>query len=257
MKVLAAARRAFDTVPIYRRLYGDRPARTRAVPAIGPSAFHLADSVADCIVDADAVVAAVAPLCRGLPRLPFSPVEDRAEAQAREQRLLAALDFLGCTTSRTRFLLLADDATGPLAARLSNSLAAAGGSASILFHAADPAVTGSAVAALDPHSLILLADDPRLDDLAVAGCAVLRLVGLDGWRRTDRRGARLLFSDELHAIGAARAGDPFTLLAQGGLVFETTDPGGQLLVTTVAFTCLPLIRYALGRTGDDLLQDGP
>ena len=156
MGVLAAARRAFDTVPFYRRLYGDRPARTRAVPALGPSAFHLADSVADCVVDGDAVVAAVAPLCRGLPRLPFSPVEDRAEALAREQRLLAALDALGCCTARTRFLLLADDSTGPLAARLSNSLVASGGSASILFHAADLEETRRSVAALDPQCLILL-----------------------------------------------------------------------------------------------------
>jgi hypothetical protein len=29
MKVLAAARRAFDTVPIYRRLYGDGAAQPR------------------------------------------------------------------------------------------------------------------------------------------------------------------------------------------------------------------------------------
>ena len=89
------------------------------------------------------------------------------------------------------------------------------------------------------------------------GRTVLRLVGLDGWRRSDRRVDRLLFSDELHAIGAARAGEPFTLLPEGGLVFEASDPGGQLLVTTSTFTCLPLIRYALGPTGDDLRQGRP
>lgn len=257
MSVLAAARRAYDTVPFYRRLYGERPVRLRSVPAIGPSAFHRADSVVDCVVDGDAVASAVAPLCRGVPRLPFAPVEDRAEALAREQRLVAGLRRLGrfAPQDGTRFLLLADDATGPLAARLSNGLAAAGGSASILFHGCALDTTRSAVAALDPHCVVLLAGDPRMDDLAHG--AVVRVVPVDGWRRDERRCDRLLFSDELHAIGAARAGEPFTLLPEGGLAFETAHPSGQLLVTTTAFTCMPLIRFVLGPAGGDLRLGEP
>ena len=57
-------------------------------------------------------------------------------------------------------------------------------------------------------------------------------------------------------VKAAPARAAFTLLLQGGLLFETTHPTGLLLVTTATFSCMPLIRYALGPAGPDLRHDG-
>jgi hypothetical protein len=251
MGVLAAAQRAYDTVPFYRRLYDGRPERLADVPAIGPSAFHRADSVADCVVDPRSVLGAVPPCRRGGGRLPFPMVEDRAEQRARSGRLLAALRSIGFLPEHPpcQLVLVADEETGPLAAQLANALGSAAHTASVVLAAREPASTREAVRALDPEGIVLVAEDRAL---AAALWALAPLVQTVPLHRSVAMGAAgggvLVVTDELHAVGTVREGGVGARLtpADGGLAFEVDRDSGELRVTTLAFTCMPLIRYALG-----------
>jgi hypothetical protein len=247
MDVLAAAQRAYDTVPFYRRLYETRPEHLEDVPAIGPSAFHRADSVGDCVVDARAVLGAVPPCRRGGGRLPFSVVENRAEQRARSGRLLAALRSIGFLLEHPsrRLVLVADEETGPLAAQLANALGSAAHTASLVFAAREPASTTAAVEALDADEVVLVAEDRVLAGALRALAPVAQAVPLHRSAALGGTGG-VLVTDELHAVGTVREGVGVSLISTDGLSFEVDRDAGELRVTTLAFTCMPLIRYALG-----------
>jgi len=56
---------------------------------------------------------------------------------------------------------------------------------------------------------------------------------------------RLLVSDELFVMGAARAADPGYQFDDRSLLVETDPASGRLAVTTNAFDCFALVRYRL------------
>ena len=218
MEVLAAARRAFDTVPFYRRLYRDRPAqharRARDRPERLPSGRQRGRLRRRRRCGRRGGGAALPGLA------PPAVLAGRGSRRGAGARAAPAGRPSTCwavrrESARRRFLLLADDATGPLAARLSNSLAASGGSASILFHAADPDATGAQRSRRSIRTACSCWRPIRGSTISAPGRPCCGWSGSTAGGAATRRGDRLLFSDELHAIGAARAGEPFTLLLAG------------------------------------------
>ena len=247
--ILDAAQRAYDTVALYHRLYPRRPVRGAEVPFISYVAYHHARGPLDCITDLEEALGAVPAYGRKSRRLPVTPLESGEEWTARLNRLLAGLAHLDLPTDDGGLgvLLVADDATGPFAGDLSNGLGWARHRASISYIDGRGGDLPRDIEAFDPDVVLVVTPQLAPRDLAAAGRRVIAVTHVTSEAVDDRSCDRLLVCDELHVLGARRAGARRYRCDATDLVIERVPESGNLAVTTTGFTCLPLIRYGFDR----------
>jgi hypothetical protein len=242
--VLDAARRAFDSIPLYRAVYGSRPECEADVPFLSVSAFHRAAAPVDIIASTAAILGAVPPFRRGARRLPVTILESERETALRLDRFRHALKILDAEPKAgLRFAIVADEATGPFAADMANFLAWDRAECAALFVSDGPARIHAALAALTPDIVLLATAGPALRPQT--GARIVTCIHADspseGFIGTDR----LLVSDELFVLGAARAGELSYAFDRRSLLIEEDPASGRMAVTTTAFDCLALIRLCL------------
>ncbi|HEV2899374.1 MAG TPA: hypothetical protein VGX71_16375 [Pseudaminobacter sp.] len=245
--VLRSAQRAFDAIPFYRGLYGDRPTRDDQVPFISHVTFHRAAGPIDVIASSAEIMGAVPCLRRGLCRLPLTILESEKEWRTRIARLRHAMRSLGCPVDgRLRFAVLSDDATGPFASELSNCLAWDRSECSVVFAFGSLASVRSMLAAISPDVIVVTTASLPLEELRGLGKKLVAIEHIDAMPRPPLRVDRLLVCDELWIIAAARAGEDAYRFNRRTLLVEVEPQGGRLVVTTPGFTLFALVRYCLG-----------
>ena len=79
MSLIEAARHAYDTVWLYRAIYGTKPTSPDDVPFISHVNFHRARNVLDCVVEGCEIHGAVPGYVHGSRDLPVTPVESGEE----------------------------------------------------------------------------------------------------------------------------------------------------------------------------------
>ena len=132
--VLDAARRAFDSIPLYRAIYGSRPQSEADVPFLPISAFHRAGTSLDIIASTEAIRGVIPAYSRHARRLPVTVLESEAEWTLRLERFRHALSVLGAAPEDgRRFAIVADEATGPFASDIANFLAWDRAECSVIF----------------------------------------------------------------------------------------------------------------------------
>ena len=246
--VLDAARRAFDTIPLYRALYGSRPESEADVPFLSISAFHRAGTPLDIIASTETIRGVIPAYSRHARRLPVTILESEAEWTLRLERFRHALSVLGAAPEawpplrdrrgrgdrplrqRHRQLprlgprrMLGHFPLGRTGARRSHTRGARAGYRHRRRWRACRLPSPEAKSRPE-LSTCVHADNPP-----------------DGLVEMDR----LLVSDELFVIGAARAGDTSYEFDPRSVLIESDPASGRLAVTTTAFDCLALVRYCL------------
>lgn len=120
--ILHAARSAYESIGIYRRLLGNLPASLQEVPCLTSADYSLARGILDCITDREKVNGVVPSWNRLGTQFPFTIVEGDAEAEARFERFEQAIFSLTDDTWPEDCVLLTDDARGLVAADLATAL---------------------------------------------------------------------------------------------------------------------------------------
>ncbi len=240
--LLAAARAAYDALPLYRELWPGRPTTETDIPFIGAADLHGVGDPGQLHVAGADPVGAVPPLRRGRPHLGFTRLEADGDWLLRQHRLIGALSRLGAKRLPHRVVLVTDDVTGPFAADLVELLAWSRISASLVYAEAGPGGVGRAIEALAPDLVLLLAGVERpATDLPLV------VVAHAGDRpAAGTHTARLLVCDELQVLGSAGAGETAYVPADDSVRLETDPRSGQLAVTSLAFTAAPVIRLRVG-----------
>lgn len=248
-RLLSAAQRAYDEVAFYRMLYPRRPCRKADIPFISYTDYHHAYSVLDCITGLADTLGAVPAYNRMGRRLPVTPLESGDEWNARQRRLVAGLALLGLPVPERQmnFLLLADDTTGPFACELSSCLGWVRHRASIRYIDGRHGALEHDVEAFDPDAVLIVTPQISPSDLAGTQRRIVAVTHVHSEAVDNQSCDRLLVCDELHVVAARPAGTSGYCRVASDLLFEHVPGSGHAAVTTMDFTCLPLIRYSLGR----------
>jgi hypothetical protein len=241
--VLDTARRAFDTIPLYRTLYGSRPEREVDVPFLSISAFHRAATPLDIVASTDAIRGIVPAFSRHARRLPVTVLESEAEWKLRLDRFRHALSLLDASPEDgRRFAIIADEATGAFASDIANFLAWDRAECAVVFLWDKLERIESTLAALAAEIILATSTSQAIPGLLQRGARLLTCEHIDnpssGLVGTDR----LLVSDELFVVGAARAGSPSYGFDPRSILIEKDPASGRMAVTTTAFDCLALVR---------------
>lgn len=245
--LLACARRAFDTIPLYRALYGRRPDSEAEIPFLPVSAFHRAAAPTDLAAANDMLRGIVPAYSRNARALPVVALESEAEWRLRLDRFRHALDVLGAgPQAGLHFAVVADEASGPFASDIANFLAWDRAECSAIFQWDDPAIVATTLAAVAPDVVILTGAGIAFRDLAPRDAILIACLhadaSFDGFVGMDR----LLVSDELFVIGAARRGETNFAYDDRSVLLEADPASGLLAVTTVAFDSFALVRRCVG-----------
>lgn len=258
--LIAMARKAFRQTRFFGEVYESEPTSSSQIPYLSASDYHRAAGLLDCIVDREAIVGTLPPYFKDASRFPFTVPEDEAELILRQKRIVRALKDLGVDLDASpRFLIVADGRRGPFACELAKGIYWEGFQASVSFLDGEEDLRGE-VAALEPdyvvltcrrhlrhsidrpHHTVMLVDhcgDPPIDDLAYPA---------------------LLYADEVDLIGSRPAGRTWYDYDPEQLRIEV-DPASFLShVSRLQFTCVPLVRYNLGRripTADSAETEAP
>jgi hypothetical protein len=242
--VLDTARRAFDTIPFYRRLYGSRPERDADVPFLSVSAFHRAATPLDIVASTESIRGIVPAFSRHARRLPVAVLESEAEWKLRLDRFRHALSVLDAAPEEgRRFAIIADESTGPFAADIANFLAWDRAECSVIFHLSDgPVEVDRTLASLAPDIILYFTGTSPMMPMQNTTARLVTSHHIDnpsnGLFTTDR----LLVSDELFVIGAARPCSPSYVFDPRSVLIEEDPESGRMAVTTTAFDCLALVR---------------
>ena len=243
--LLSAAQRAFDETEFYGSIYPCRPTCLDEIPFINHSHYHQAMGILDCITDRSEVSGALAAYHRNARKFPFNIVEGETEQQQRHKRLIHALSILGITSKNSnRFLLIADDASGPFAGELATCLAWEHHQASIVFHHGSDAQLHEDITCYKPDYLLNVS-------IFSSGIA---LKGLDqkmiNVHHVDQlipdKENLLLACDEIGIFACRKdPADPF-VYDQENLLIETNPHSRLPALTTQNFRIAPFIRYSPG-----------
>jgi hypothetical protein len=241
--VLDTARRAFDTIPLFRTLYRSRPEREADVPFLSISAFHRAATPLDIVASTGTIRGIVPAFSRHARRLPVTVLESEAEWKLRLGRFRHALSLLDASPQDgRRFAVIADEATGAFASDIANFLAWDRAECAVVFLWDKLERIEGTIAALAPDIILATSMSPAMPDLLQSGARLVTCQHVDnpssGLLRTDR----LLVCDELFVIGAAPAGSPSYDFDPRSILIEEDLASGRMAVTTTAFDCLALVR---------------
>lgn len=247
--MIKTAQRAYDSVKIYRMIYGRRPRIATDIPFISHVQFHRARSVLDCVADMSDIHGAVPSYIQGSQSLPLTPVENGEEWSYRLNRLASALEYLGLPVNhqRYRFLIVADERTGVFASYFSDQLGWLRHQASLTYVDFPGFNLQREVQCLDPHAVLLMTSFGL--DFAESGARLINLLNINQFWQQTQEYDRLLFCDELHVIGACRAGEEDYHYDHSLLFLERDPVSDRLAVTLPDFSCWPWIRFTIGPSG--------
>lgn len=243
--VLEAARDAYRRIRFYRDFYAVEPATPDDVPFISFVEFHHAAGITDCIDSGHPLVGCPPPYHRNVRRFPFTVVECQQDLEARQQRVVRALEDIGVPSGcGKRILVVTDDAHGPFACDLAVGLGWEHLPASIWYwngYAEDLAQQ------LDAHAPELVAwclpEIPtRLLDLEQT--RVLLIHHLD--RPIPPPGLKTwLFTDEANLIASRPEDREVFDIDRTQFVVEVSPTSGLPHITTRRALTMPLVRYGI------------
>lgn len=246
--MLSAAQRAYDSTRFYSDLYRQRPTSLDGVPTVSHANYHRARGLLDCITDREDVVGALPAYRRNVRRFPFNVVESEEEAALRHERFVQAMRDLGfpLDKERRRFLLLIDDACGPFGCELSKALSWERQQASMVLLNGSPEDLSADIRSHGPDVVVQVAGTPLVEQLPLNGAACIAVEHVEANVDASSNCPTLLVCDELHVVASRPAGREAWRFAGDQILLEQDDLSRLLHVTTLRFTCFPLIRYNLG-----------
>lgn len=201
--------------------------------------------ILDCITDRSEVSGALAAYHRNARKFPFNIVEGETEQQQRHKRLIHALSVLGITSKNSnRFLLIADDASGPFAGELATCLAWEHHQASIVFHHGSDAQLHEDITCYKPDYLLNVSIFSS--EIALKGLdqKMINVHHVD--QLIPDKENLLLACDEIGIFACRKdPADPF-VYDQENLLIETNPHSRLPALTTQNFGIAPFIRYSLG-----------
>ena len=252
----AAAGRAFRLTRFYANLYRTEPTNASEVPYLSASDFHQADGLLDCVADREAIIGILPPYERDAGRLPFAVPEDEAELVLRQRRIVRTMGDLGVRIAVPSVLIVADGRGGPFASEVAKGFYWEGFQTSIVFGggSADelrgrstrltpttscwPAADTFAMLLDRPPRTVWLVEDCGRPPIECARASLAPLRRRRGPHRFESGGPSRV-RPRPRAI--AHRGYPHSLLSH---------------VTKLQFTCLPLVRFGLGRRVSTLEAPG-
>ncbi|MBX2799306.1 MAG: hypothetical protein KTR31_16645 [Myxococcales bacterium] len=249
-RVLRAAQSAWDHTAVYRAIYGDRPEAVSDVPFIGHSRFHRARGLSDCVRDLDAVCSTVPPVVRDVRRIGVTVAEDETDIELRHERTVLALQDVGLTPESgvRSVLLVADDATGPLACELSAALGWERVRASIAYVHSGSDALSSDVEAYDPDVVISVSHHLTAAEARPWRRRWIEVRPFDGPMSPSSEEATLLVSDELHVVASRPAGRAWFGFDDSQLAAERHPRALTWALTRTRWGAFPLVRYASAGT---------
>lgn len=201
--------------------------------------------ILDCITDRSEVSGALAAYHRNARKFPFNIVEGETEQQQRHKRLIHALSVLGITSKNSnRFLLIADDASGPFAGELATCLAWEHHQASIVFHHGSDAQLHEDITCYKPDYLLNVSIFSSGIALKGLEHKMINVHHVD--QLIPDKENLLLACDEIGIFACRKdPADPF-VYDQENLLIETNPHSRLPALTTQNFRIAPFIRYSPG-----------
>ena len=246
--LIASAVEAFRTTRFYGDLYDVEPTQASSIPFITASTYHKAAGLLDCVSNREAMIGVLPPYVRDASRFPFVAPEDEPELVLRQRRIVRAFGDLGVDfKAAPRLLIVADDRTGPFACELAKGIYWEGCQASITYLDGQAEDVRRVVDEYDPDYVLLASgrslgrvlDRPPSSVILVEHCTDRPV--------DDSDFPALLYADGVDLIGSRALGrngydvDPEQLLVE-------LEPASQLShVTKLRATCLPMVRFGIGR----------
>lgn len=243
--LIESAQRAFDTVKLYRMIYGKRPQVPEDIPFISHVHFHRARNVLDCVAKGGEILGAVPSYVRGSRDLPVTALESGDEWNYRLDRLVSGLQHLGLsiTQERIKFLIVANQVTGVFASYLSDQLGWLKHQASISYDDFPEFDFDQTLSAFRPDVVLMLVPDIPPDIALKRNVKYISMLHVGDYWKQSHKYNRLLVCDELHVIGACRAGEQHYHYDCSHILLEIEPHSSHLAVTLPDFSCWPWIRY--------------
>ncbi|MBF0622242.1 MAG: hypothetical protein HQL54_10000 [Magnetococcales bacterium] len=247
--LLNAAQRAWQQVAFHQNLLPHIPQSETEVPFITDADFFNTNGLENLITDPSAVSWVILPFNRTGKRFPFAVVEDEQDQENRQKRFCLALSALGLSENQSdhRFLLVADDATGPVACELCSAISWEKHQASIIYWTGHLEHLKADISAFDPQILVILAKNVTTETIPgiLTVCVEqaenqpdLSVENVYGW----------LYSDQLGFIGHRPPNSQTWQWDKDQFLVETHPYSKLSHITTLNFSLMPFIRYGLGRT---------
>lgn len=246
--LIESAQRAFDTVKLYRLIYGKKPEVIEDIPFISHVHFHRARHVLDCVARGSEILGAVPGLLRGRSDLPLTALESADEWDYRLNRLDTGLQHLDIflTTERYKILIVADQITGVFASYLSDQLGWLKHQASISYIDFSECNIEDTISHFDPDLVLNLTAHalPGVD--TAENTTLVSIIHVNNLWQKQSANNQLLVCDELHVIGARRTGEQHFCYGCSHILFEVEPKSARLAITLPDFSCWPWIRYTVG-----------
>lgn len=246
--VLDAARDAYRRIGFYRDFYAVEPETPEDVPFISFVEYHHAAGVSDCIDANHPLVGYVPPYHRNVRRFPFAVVECQQDLEARQERIIRALEDIGIPSGcGKRFLVVTDDAHGPFACDLAVGLGWEYLPASIWYWNGHPEDLAEQLVAHAPDLVAWCLPESPMPLLDLEKTSVLLVHHLD--RPVPPPGLKTwLFTDEANLIASRPEDREVFDIDRTQFVVEVNPTSGLPHITTVKTRTMPLVRYGIENT---------
>ncbi len=246
--VVKAAARAYRETRFYSDTYASEPTTLSEVSFLSGADFHRASGLLDCVINRDAIIGILPPFSRDASRLPFVVPEDEAELALRQRRIVRAFEDLGVEFSETpRFAIVADDRRGPFACEVAKGLYWEGLQTSMIHHNGSTDDLIRSVDELRPDFVVLTCARHLRNRLERPRKTVIIAEHCGDFSIEDLAFPALLYADGADLIGSRGAGRHWYDFDNDQLWLETNPLTGFSHVTKSRASCLPLVRYSLGR----------
>ncbi|MBT3378626.1 MAG: hypothetical protein HN742_02530 [Lentisphaerae bacterium] len=243
--VLNAARDAYRRTAFYRDLYGTEPTTVEEVPFISFVEYHHARGTADCIDHTHQLISYIPPYHRNVRRFPFTIVESEDDLEARQERVVKALEDIGLPSGcGKRVLIVTDDAHGPFACDMEAGLGWEYLPASIWYWNGHGEDLQQQLDAHKPELIVWCLPESPPPLIPQARERLLLIHHLD--RPVPAVGLKTwLFTDEANLI-ASRPDDREVFDIDRTQYAVEVDPrSGLPHITTIEPRTMPLVRYAI------------
>ncbi len=242
-----AARRAFQLTRFYHDLYKVEPADETAIPYISSADYHRVHGILDCIAKRETITGVIPSFHRNVRRFPFNVVENEEELILRQRRIVRALKDIGVPEDHAvRFLIIADDSRGPFACELSKGLFWEGHQASIFYLNGIDTDLQREVNLHDPDYVVLTSGRHLRKLIDIPESSILLIEHSDHALIQDFNYPAWLYADEFDLIGSRALGRTYYDYDDKQLLLER-EPGSRVThISTLNFSCFPLIRYSSG-----------
>ncbi len=243
-EILENAQKAWDESIFFKRIYAQRPIVLNDVQPTSYVSYHSISTLSDCLLNKSLLVGHIPSYFRGYRQLPMNIVESAVENMDRERRFLRAFEALGLNVERDplRFLIFADDQTGPFACDLSTLfLCNTKCHVSISYNSQSPHWIESDIIAYRPDKIIVLSSSAQ-SYLISLNYDCIYFEHLDHSLLSQKRFPVVLACDIFHILAARPIGFESYFYDHNSLIVESDSHSGFCLVTKRQANFLPFIR---------------